>query len=135
MDKFESSYNKFMKKVLIADLVKAAAYPDVIEFVVFASTGFWHKPGTRNYTTFGKEDPYQIYNSETKEWEAGPTGTTGMRVKGELIDNTDLYNVTAMSPEGTIYPYLIPYKDLLNWSNDTSGSYYNSHIRGKFRPK
>lgn len=117
-----------MKKYMIADLIKDISYPETIEFTVLASTGFFDG-------TFGLIDPYQRYNYETKEWEAGPTETPGMNVKGTHRNNTDLYDVIAISPENVHYPYLIPYKDLLAWSKDTSGSYYNSHIRGQFRPK
>ncbi len=101
---------------MIADLIKDISYPKTIKFTVLASMGFFEG-------TFARTDPY-------KRRKTG----IGMKVIGTHIPNTELYDVIATSPQGKDYPYLMPYQDLLAWSKDTSGSYYNDKIRGKFRP-
>ena len=117
-----------MKKFMVADLIKASAtdyveiwrekgYPEQYNFQIKPSTSTWR----RNMATDPAEvDAYPVYESI-----------------GEDGEDTPYYYVDVNWPkDSTKAPYQKTYEmdidTLESWQNDTSGTFFNANIRGKF---
>ena len=117
-----------MKKYLVADLVKAASidyvelwrkkdYPEQFNFQIKPSKSTWR----RNMAEEPAEvDAYPIYESI-----------------GEDGEDTPYYYVDVNWPQGSTdakytKTYEMDIDTIESWSNDTSGTYFNANIRGKF---
>ena len=119
-----------MKKFMVADLKKAIdvdyiqlwrekGYPEQFNFRITPSTG--NRPGTMAEDP-GEVDAYPIYESI-----------------GENGEDTPYYYVDVNWPRGSTQAkyektYEMDIDTLESWENDTSGTYFNANIRGKFAP-
>jgi hypothetical protein len=118
-----------MKKFLIADLMKAIGevdfigvwrskgYPEDFNFQIRPSKSKW---GKNMHDDPAEVDAYPIYES---------IGSNG--------EDTPMYYVDVNWPSGSteapdIKTYEMDLDTLESWSNNTSGTYFNENIRGKF---
>lgn len=117
-----------MKKYMIADLVKATTidyveewrkrdYPEQYNFKIKPSRSSW---GRNMAEDPAEVDAYPIYES------IGSDGT-----------DTPYYYVDVNWPSGSTNAkydktYEMDIDTLEAWQNDTSGTYFNANIRGKF---